>query len=191
MNDGVSCWWCTYPFEGTTIHAPYKYDELRRRFDTVGHFCSWECAKSYLAKYSGPLAGERQQLLALMRQHASKKYVPTKPAPNRYLLQRFGGPLTIEQFRSGTSSEQLFMPNETHRIPVVISSNAVPAKKPGEEHTTGLVLKRPKPLSRAKSILETSLGITRRTTTLSTTPDPGQREQTQVRETIQGRMHEH
>lgn len=155
------CWWCCHSFEGLAIHAPYRYDDRRQHFDTLGNFCSWECAKAYLMEQGGPRAGERQMYLALMRQHAMKKYVPTKAAPHRLLLREFGGPLTIEQFRSGLSHEQLFMPFETHRIPTVVTSNKVPAKKQGDE-SGELVLKRPKPLARAKSTLETSLGITRR-----------------------------
>ncbi|NBX49319.1 hypothetical protein EBT25_05105 [bacterium] len=159
--DDVWCWWCCHPFEGTPVHAPYRYDDRRKYFDTTGHFCSWECAKAYIFDQGGPRAGEKQMLLALMRQHAAKKYVPTKAAPSRLLLKQFGGPLSIEEFRSGSSNAQVYMPYETHKIPTVIVSNAVPAKKTGDE-SGELVLKRPKPLARAKSTLETSLGITRR-----------------------------
>jgi hypothetical protein len=97
-----------------------------------------------------------------MRRHAMKKYVPTKAAPKRTALKVFGGTLTIEEYRSGLSNVQAFMPYETHRMPTIITSNAVPARKQGDESTGELVLKRPKPLARAKSTLETSLGITRR-----------------------------
>ena len=167
------CWYCCHPFEGPTIHAPYKYDDRRRHFYTTGQFCSWECAKGYLLDDRGPHAGERQQLLALMRQHAMKKYVPTKAPPKRTALKVFGGTLTIEQFRSGTSNAQVFMPYETHMMPTIITSNAVPARKQGDESSSDLVLKRPKPLARAKSTLETSLGITRRTKA-ATVPGTGE-----------------
>ena len=68
----------------------------------------------------GPHAGERQQLLALMRQHAMKKYVPTRVAPKRTTLKVFGGSLTIEEFRSGVSNVQIFMPYETHKMPTIV-----------------------------------------------------------------------
>jgi hypothetical protein len=108
-----------------------------------------------------------------MRQHAMKKYVPTKAPPKRTALKVFGGTLTIEQFRSGTSNAQVFMPYETHMMPTIITSNAVPARKQGDESSSDLVLKRPKPLARAKSTLETSLGITRRTKA-ATVPGTGE-----------------
>ena len=164
MSEQLWCWYCCHPFEGTVIHAPYRYDDRRRHFYTTGHFCSWECSKAYLLEDRGPHAGERQQLLALMRQHAMKKYVPTRVAPKRTTLKVFGGTLTIEEFRSGVSNVQIFMPYETHKMPTIITSNAVPSRKQGDESSSDvIVLKRPKPLARAKSTLETSLGITRRT----------------------------
>jgi hypothetical protein len=157
------CWWCCHPFEGVSLHAPYKYDDRRRHFYTTGHFCSWECTKAYILNEGGPRSGERQMLLALMRQHAMKKYTSTKAAPKRTALKVFGGSLTIEEFRSGCSNVHVYMPYETHMMPTIIASNAVPARKPGDENSCDLVLKRPKPLARTKSTIETSLGITRRT----------------------------
>jgi len=155
------CWWCIHPFDNIALHAPYKYDDRRRTFLTTGHFCSWECVKAYLLDKGGPRSGEFQMYLALMKLRALGKNVVTKAAPKRLTLKLFGGPLTIEEFRSGSSSVDVFLPNETHMMPTYINSNAVPAKKPNTEGDE-VVLKRPKPLARAKSTLETSLGITRR-----------------------------
>jgi hypothetical protein len=109
-----------------------------------------------------------------MRQHAMKKYVPTKAAPKRTSLKVFGGKLTIEEFRSGMSNAQVFMPYETHMMPTIITSNAVPARRQGDESSSDIVLKRPKPLARTKSTLETSLGITRRTKTATTALGTGE-----------------
>ena len=100
-----------------------------------------------------------------MKLRALGKNVVTKAAPKRLTLKMFGGPLTIEEFRSGSSSVDVFLPNETHMMPTYINSNAVPAKKPNTEGDE-VVLKRSKPLARAKSTLETSLGITRRKSVL-------------------------
>lgn len=155
------CWWCCHPFKGPAIHAPYRYDDRRQHFDTLGNFCSWECAKAYLIDQGDSRSGERQMYLALMKRHAVKKYTPIRSAPKRILLDVFGGPLSIEEFRSGSSNVQVFMPYETHRMPILVASHAVPSKKTSDEPGE-LVLKRPKPLARAKSTLETSLGITRK-----------------------------
>jgi len=162
----VCCWWCCHPFEGAPLHAPYKYDDRRQHFDTTGIFCSWECVKAYLLNEGGPRAGEKQMLLALMKLKVFKKHITTRAAPKRFTLAMFGGKLSIDEFRSGSSNAQVFMPYETHKMPTVITSNAVPAKRQGDE-TNDIVLKRPKPLARATSTLEASLGITRQPNKIS------------------------
>jgi hypothetical protein len=95
-----------------------------------------------------------------MKMHSMGYHMTTKAAPKRFSLKMFGGPLSIEEFRSGTSNVQMMMPNETHKMPTFVTSNLVATKKSAESDE--VVLKRTKPLARAKSTLETSLGITRR-----------------------------
>ena len=48
------CWWCCHPFPGPSLHYPYKYDERTKHFTTTGHFCSWECMKSYALDQNYP-----------------------------------------------------------------------------------------------------------------------------------------
>jgi hypothetical protein len=77
----------------------------------------------------------------------------------------FGGTLTIEQFRDGSSNVVVTMPWETHIMPDLTPVTRG-AQKPTTQQATSddtLVLKRAKPLARAKSTLEASLGITRKT----------------------------
>jgi hypothetical protein len=159
----VCCWWCCHPFPGPSLHYPYKYDDRRKHFSTTGYFCSWECVKTYAMDAAGPRAGEVQMNIALMRKHANNnKYVPTSCAPKRPTLKMFGGTLTIDEFRNGSSNVIVTMPWETHIMPVITSVSSL---KPVVNHQKedSLVLRRSKPLARAKSSLETSLGITRKT----------------------------
>ena len=161
----VCCWWCCHRFPGPSLHYPYKYDDRRKHFSTTGFFCSWECIKSYAMDTAGPRAGEVQMIIALMRKHAnSNKYIPTFPAPKRVSLKMFGGPLSIEEFRASTSNVFVSMPWETHVIPIVTSASSKLARTlPVDGPKDDLVLRRTKPLARAKSSLEASLGITRKT----------------------------
>ena len=112
----------------------------------------------------GARAGEIQMYIALMRKHANAgKYVPVRHAPKRPSLKFFGGTLTIEEFRSGSSNVIVTMPWETHIMPTIASSRGtVQTHVPTTQSQDDLVLKRAKPLARAKSSLEASLGITRR-----------------------------
>jgi hypothetical protein len=98
-----------------------------------------------------------------MRKHANgNKYVPCHAAPKRTSLQMFGGPLTIDEFRHSSSNVFVQMPWETHSMPVITISNApVGRTLPGAMSDDSMVLKRTKPLPRAKSSLEAALGITR------------------------------
>ena len=165
MTNDSACWWCCHSFPGPALHCPFRYDERTKRFTTSGAFCSWECMKTYAMDTCGARAGEIQMYIALMRKHANAgKYAPVRHAPKRPSLKFFGGTLTIEEFRSGSSNVVVTMPWETHIMPTIASSRGIVHS----HHVTtapvqdDLVLKRAKPLARAKSSLEASLGITRR-----------------------------
>jgi hypothetical protein len=161
----ICCWWCCHSFPGPSLHYPYRYDDRRKHFSTTGHFCSWECVKSYAIDNGGARSGEIQSLLSLMRKQANgNKYAPIRAAPKRVTLKMFGGVLSIEEFRSTTSNVFVKMPWETHIIPDIstvssISIRTLPVDGPKDD----LVLRRSKPLARAKSSLEAALGITRKT----------------------------
>lgn len=161
----VHCWWCCHPFPGPSLHMPYKYDSHKKRFLTVGHFCSWECIKSYSIETNDSHVYERTSLISLMRRHANNGiYTQTGCAPKRPALKIFGGMLTIDEFRKGSSNVIVTMPWETHMIPIVTARSIPTASVPSVPHTGAydLVLKRNKPLLRAKSSLESSLGIIRK-----------------------------
>jgi hypothetical protein len=77
----------------------------------------------------------------------------------------FGGTLTIEEFRNGSSNVVVSMPWETHIMPIVHTLNPTSRAVPTTIDTSKdeLVLRRNKPLARTKSSLEASLGIIRKT----------------------------
>ena len=173
------CWWCVHPHEnGLPFHLPLKYDPLRKKFSTIGNFCSWSCAKAYALDMDTSRKGEITSILAVMRLQAIGHYEPLWHAPKRQTLQCFGGTLTIEEFRNygGKVEPPVFhWPFEHRYVPVTEEkiekqkhSNSVP--NPGrlkaiEDSTStadSLRLKREKPLARASSKLESALGITRK-----------------------------
>lgn len=165
-QEGTWCWWCCHPFPGQALHCPYRYDDRTRRYSTTGNFCSWECMKTYALDRGGPRSGEMQMYIALMRKQTNgNKYTPIRCAPKRPTLKVFGGTLTIEQFRDGSSNVVVTMPWETHIMPDLTPVTRGAQKAPTQQATSDdtLVLKRAKPLARAKSTLEASLGITRKT----------------------------
>jgi hypothetical protein len=181
---GLVCWWCVHALpQRPCIHLPIKYDDKLNRFTTIGNFCSWQCAKAYALDTISAKSGEVQSFLAMMRLRAFGKYVPLWPAPKRQFLKCFGGTMSIEEFRAYgglVEPPQLYFPVEKQLHPVFNDSkNELIVKGPvaasgardsgrlmaienssGQQET--LKLKRSKPLARAASKLESTLGITRK-----------------------------
>lgn len=180
---GLVCWWCVHALpQRPCIHLPLRYDDKLDKFTTTGNFCSWQCAKAYALDLNSARSGEIQSLLALMRKRALGKYTPLWPAPKRQFLACFGGTMTIEEFRSYgglVEPPQIFFPIEKQIRPIFNNSDtssaarvAAPApigdstRLKAIENSTAqqetLKLKRNKPLARAASKLESTLGITRK-----------------------------
>jgi hypothetical protein len=127
-------------------------------------------------------SGEIQSFIAMMRMRAFGKFVPLWPAPKRQFLACFGGTMSIEEFRSYgglVEPPQLYFPFEKQVHPVftdtrnelnvrgpTVSTSYDPNRLRAIENSTGaqdtLKLKRSKPLARAASKLESSLGIIRK-----------------------------
>ena len=155
----LCCWWCCHPWEGPEIHAPFKYDALRKKFETKGRFCSFECAKSWIIEKSGPRYGEMLSFMALYRKHVFGKSVQCFPAPKRECLQIFGGPLSIEEFRkSANKAPWVYEPGDIHRVHEIDTRTRGPAAEAAGDGS-GLALVRTKPLKRAESKLESALKL--------------------------------
>jgi hypothetical protein len=182
---GLVCWWCVHGLpQRPCIHLPIKYDDKLNRFTTVGNFCSWQCAKAYAIDTISAKSGEVQSYLAMMRLRAYGKFVPLWPAPKRQFLACFGGTMSIEEFRTYgglVEPPQLYFPVEKQLHPIfnnsinessargvtaVGSASQNSSRLLAIENSTGqqdsLKLKRSKPLARAASKLESSLGIIRK-----------------------------
>lgn len=143
------CWWCCHGFEWESLHFPYKFKS--NVFYTTGHFCSWECMKSYAIDRDFMAECE---FITLMRKRMEGKITPTKRAPNKYALEMFGGTEKIENFRK--------CPNIIVNIPGEIFQQQTIIKEEQPQSAEGLKLKREKPLERAKGKLETSLNVVRK-----------------------------
>jgi hypothetical protein len=100
-SSDASCWWCCHEFEWGPLSLPYFHDEKRNRFKVSGNFCSWNCVKAFnnslnsVNKYRQQ--GYIHSLFRLVNQQPVHKSIPL--APSRWSLKKFGGTLTIEQFR--------------------------------------------------------------------------------------------
>ena len=171
------CWWCCHDFEGPELHLPHKYDPLRKRFETMGCFCSWGCMKSYNLSHNRTRSGIISANIVIMYKQMYGNVQSIRFAPNRYSLKEFGGTLSIEEFRKCTNEGIrviVNMPDELHHIQDVMIKHDIRApsdldldRKFNEISKTSttnetLKIKRPKPLKRDANNLEKSLGITRK-----------------------------
>ena len=113
--------------------------------------------------------------IIIMRKKLYNTVERIQAAPNRFSLVQFGGTLTIEEFRKGSTVD-----TGTAVNPVEVSNNDTiefvkrvhivnNTKLDDISYSRGvnepLRLKRPKPLKRDENNLEKTLGITRKKTT--------------------------
>jgi hypothetical protein len=104
------CFWCSYGFENPPIYIPKFY--LKGTYHVYGCFCSPECAVAYLMKENIDSSSkfERYSLLNNIYNKVYDYVKNIKPAPDpHYLLDRFCGNLTIQEYRSLLKSDRLFL----------------------------------------------------------------------------------
>ena len=105
-----ACFWCTYEFDNHPCYIPkYEIDDVTYGY---GSFCQPECAVAYLMKQNLDDSTKFEQY-HLLNQIYSKVYDYTKnikPAPDPYyLLDRFYGNLTIQEYRKLIKSEHMLL----------------------------------------------------------------------------------
>jgi len=109
----VCCWWCCHKFNNSPCTLPTKYDSLRKRYTFTGIFCSWNCVRAYNFDKSDHRMGERSGLISMLVRelYSSVESISIKPAPHRQCLKMFGGYMSIEEFRNGSSHVDAFLMN--------------------------------------------------------------------------------
>jgi len=95
------CYWCCHPIGIKEFSMPIKYDAYYKTFTTFGHFCSLECVVAYnFATHNGSdRMWEIHSWIQMIAEQIGFE-TPIRPAPSRYLLKMFNGPLEIEDFRN-------------------------------------------------------------------------------------------
>ena len=176
----VWCWWCCHTFEDEPLRLPFKYDDRRNHFETMGNFCSWGCMKAFnIDRYGDNKAGIIGQNILLYRKkmYGPGHIGPIKSAPNKFALAVFGGTMTLEEFRSyGDSCRDtvISMPDEMKRYHQIekpkyvdqlvtrTNDNKINDINNSTAICETMKLKRPKPLKRDENNLEKMMGIKRK-----------------------------
>ncbi len=109
----ISCWWCCHKFNTYPICAPISYSSYTELFKVKGCFCSFNCVKSYMN--TDPFLKKSVSLIPfLYKKLTGNNYIKIKEAPNKEILEMFGGHISIEDYRQSfntlTSYEILTYP---------------------------------------------------------------------------------
>ena len=105
-----ACFWCTYDYDNPACYIP-KYNTPESIFG-YGSFCRPECAVAYLMKENidDSTKFERYHLLNHIYSKIYNYKKNIKPAPNPYyLLDKFYGNLSIQEYRKLLKSEHLLL----------------------------------------------------------------------------------
>lgn len=111
----AACFWCCHPFEGRPVVLPVR-DE-GEYLQVFGNFCSPECGMSYLFDMRQDSHTRWEQLALLNRVYGDYVGGIVRPAPARSVLKMFGGPMSIEEYRSVIAQRKIRI--DVHIPPMV------------------------------------------------------------------------
>jgi hypothetical protein len=100
-----ACWWCTYNFENPPCFIPEKYNN--GKYFVFGCFCSYNCALSYILKDDEYKVANRVSLIKRLYSELYETDDPLYPSPPRELLNKFGGPMSIDEYKNSNKNLDL------------------------------------------------------------------------------------
>ena len=109
-NKKSACFWCTHDFDNPPVYVPKHF--INDTYHVYGCFCSPECGVAYLMNESidSSAKAERYHLLNHIYTKIYEYKKNIKPAPNPYyMLDKFCGNLSIQEYRSLLRNERLFL----------------------------------------------------------------------------------
>lgn len=105
-----ACFWCTCAFEGAPIYIPKCC--INGIYHMYGCFCTPECGVAHLINEHIDVSAkfERYHLMNFLYKKAYDYDKNIKPAPDpHYMLDKFCGNLTIEEYRALFEDDRLFL----------------------------------------------------------------------------------
>jgi hypothetical protein len=109
-NKKSACFWDTCDFDNPPVYIPKHF--INDTYHVYGCFCSPECAVAHLMKENidSSTKFERYYLLNNIYGKIYDYKKSIKPAPNpNYMLDKYLGNLTIQEYRSLLRNERLFL----------------------------------------------------------------------------------
>jgi hypothetical protein len=168
----IACFWCAHTFDHQPCVIPER--EVDMVYMVYGNFCSPECGISYLLTEGLDPHIRWERMALLHRIYDANATGRIFPAPARESLKLFGGPMSIETFRSTIREKKVRV--DVHMPPMVSILGSIDTKpidffdmnqkQPGvipshqqRSVEEGLRLKRSKPLKERESTLDTVMNI--------------------------------
>jgi len=161
----IDCLWCCHSFNNFPFGIPIK--KCDDTYYMFGNFCSAECAAAYNFDNNNTCeAYERYSLINYLYSNKSK----IKIAGPRLSLKKFGGQLSIEEFRKNNTiynkNYKLLLPPMISLIPLIEEVNIVDNKICLDNNNNlldidnnELKLKRTKPLPDSYNTLENCMNL--------------------------------
>ena len=109
-NKKSACFWCTCDFDNPPVYIPKHF--INNTYNVYGCFCSPECGVAHLMHepIDSSTKFERYHLLNHIYSKIYEYKKNVKPAPNPYyMLDKFYGNLSIQEYRSLLRNERLFL----------------------------------------------------------------------------------
>lgn len=170
LNKNTKCWWCRNTFNSPSAQLPEDY--FNETFYCTGHFCSFNCMKSYNLDLNDSLSWKRESLMNLLYYLTYSTQKQINPAPHWMTLEEYGGNLNIEQFRENSLTntkeyvvlhpplisrqmqiEESYKLNKLKEVPID------KINKIYSEIDSEYVIKRSKPIQSSQLNLETTMGL--------------------------------
>ena len=165
----INCFWCCECFDSQPVGIPIK--KLDDTYHMFGNFCSPECAAAYIFDNKRFLndCWEKYSMLNII--YGNNEAI--KVAPSKLCLKKFGGRLTINEFRSictkFNKSYKLLLPPMISVLPMIEEinlnddSNNVDMYLLNKDHINKANeeyrLRRNKPLPDSKNTLESCMNL--------------------------------
>ncbi len=119
-----ACWWCTYEFDNEPCYLPDRYGD--NKYYVFGCFCSFNCALAYNINLRDYKVWERISLLNQLYYDSTKTNEIIDIAPSKEILKKYGGILTIEEYRKNfliKTKKYLILPH-----PIIVTNPVIEEK---------------------------------------------------------------
>lgn len=153
QQTGDICWNCCHDFNNIVTGIPMKYHN--GVFYTYGDFCSLECCSRYAYEYFQKDYWEILSNINLYNKHIFGSFNPIEMAPSKLVLQKFGGTLSIDEYRLKKDIYEIQLPP----ILPINHLNMIYEKKMKNQYEN-LKLYRKKKLPSDKKSITKTMGLT-------------------------------